>query len=614
MKENNSNSQFEIDNNSSVKFENLENFNQLDDLKQLLLHENNKKEENYDDYVDKVRLSKKIHGKKSEVLDIENIINKQNKHYNLNDILMLESTFYKQVPKNNQIQNPNTNTKNNTKNNSSLYNQTNNLSNKSNPLRLSKIKKNESIDSENENLIELDESFLDEFTGSKNFTEVQFNSLLMTIFQIMNCIIKSSLVQICYCMKTLGIIYGSMTIIIVAFFSLISLKLLMGVHERTKIKSYLSFSDRIFGKFGKFILLTLNFGSAYGNCLTFIKIFMKVIPIIINLSMVEKSEETYFIKITLGIILFFYCFKKDVSGIKKAAYYGFLGIILFFIFTILDFSYTIYKGQNLEKFRYLKIEDIFWGMDKRITAKLNSIACIILSFSFHIFTFSIYGCMGEISITEFNVTAAATIFICAIIYLLCGIIGFLLYYDEIYDSILDASKNKFLYVLLSLSNCLNVIMTFPITFAALKNYWCLLIEVFLTVLRNFYYYLFCCCQCIQNKKKKLEELKEIEVNNFFGNANSVMMPKFMEVIFVIILFISVFKFEEKVTEFKFIFGILGGLMGNTLSFIFPALFYLIIENHEHWYSLNNIISVFFVIIGFICMIACLTSTIIGVTE
>ena len=604
MKENNSNSHFEIDNDLNIQFENIDKFNKLDDLQQLLLNENKKKNDDYDDYVDKMRLSKKSNNKSDEINIIKNEQNQQNK---LNDIMMLESTFYKQVPKNNAILNSIKNIKNISKNN--LSNSQNNNSNKSNPDKNIKPKTLENSSSENDFL--LDDSFLDEFTGSKNFTENQFNSLIMTILQIMNCIIKSSLVQIAYCMKTLGMVYGSITIIIVAFLSLISLKLLMGVHERTKIKSYLLFSDRIFGKFGKFILLTLNFGSAYGNCLTFIKIFMKVIPNIINLPM-DQVEENNYIKLILGITLFFYCFKKDVSGIKKAAYYGFLGIILFFIFTILDFLNTVYKGEDIEKFRYLDIEDIIWGMDNRISAKLNSIACIILSFSFHIFTFSIYGCMGEISITEYNVTAAATIFICAIIYLLCGTMGFLLYYDEINDSILDASKNKFLYILLSLSNCLNVIMTFPITFAALKNYWCLLIEVFLTILRNFFYSIFSCCDCIKKRKEKLEELKSIEFNNFFGNEHSVMMPKFMEIIFVIILFISVFTFETKVTEFKVIFGILGGLMGNTLSFIFPALFYLIIENHEHWYSLNNIISFFFVIFGLISMIACITSTIIGV--
>ena len=449
MKENNS-LPLELENNSSVQFENLDNF-KLEDLQQLLLHENKNKEENYEDYVEKFRTSKKSNRKSSGDLDIESIINKQNKHYNLNDILKLESTFYKQVPKNNQMKNSNitTNSKNNSKNNSS--NNQNNNSNKSNLDKIIKVKNTETSNS-TENDVLLEESFLDEFTGNKDFTEIEFSSLIMTILQIMNCIIKSSLVQIAYCMKTLGIFYGTLTIIIVAFFSYISLKLLMGVHERTKIKSYLSYADRIFGKFGKFILLTLNFGSAYGNCLTFIKIFMKVIPIIINLPLIEKSKVDNFIKITLGIVLFFYCFKKDVSGIKKAAYYGFLGIILFFIFTIIDFTYTIYKGENLEKFRYLKMEDIIWGMNKNINAKLNSIACIILSFSFHIFTFSIYGCMGEISITEFNVTASATIFICAIIYLLCGIIGFLLYYDEIYDSILDASQNTLLNILLSLSN------------------------------------------------------------------------------------------------------------------------------------------------------------------
>jgi len=301
MKENNSNSHFEIDNDLNIQFENIDKFNKLDDLQQLLLNENKKKNDDYDDYVDKMRLSKKSNNKSDEINIIKNEQNQQNK---LNDIMMLESNFYKQVPKNNAILNSIKNIKNISKNN--LSNSQNNNSNKSNPDKNIKPKTLENSSSENDFL--LDDSFLDEFTGSKNFTENQFNSLIMTILQIMNCIIKSSLVQIAYCMKTLGMVYGSITIIIVAFLSLISLKLLMGVHERTKIKSYLLFSDRIFGKFGKFILLTLNFGSAYGNCLTFIKIFMKVIPNIINLPM-DQVEENNYIKLILGITLFFYCFK-----------------------------------------------------------------------------------------------------------------------------------------------------------------------------------------------------------------------------------------------------------------------------------------------------------------
>ena len=501
---------------------------------------------------------------------IDNLkINEQNdnKKFDLDEVMMLESPFYEV----------------------SHYNLNNirrqSLKVKKTQLNISKSKFN------------IEESFLNEFSGSKkNFTEIQFQSFGMTILQFINCIMKSSLVQIAYCMKTLGLIYGSLAITIIAYFSTVTLKLLMDTHKRTKIKNYLIFSDKVFGKFGKFIILSLNFGSAYGNCLTFIIIFSKVIPKILIISLGEISIPKSYLLLILGIILFLYCFKKDVSGIKKAAYYAFLGVIFFFIITIGDFFYSLKNKEIILKLDEMKNEEIFWGMEHNWYSKLTSISCIILSFSFHIFTFSIYGCMGEITIEEFNTTANGTIFICAIIYLICGIIGFLLYFDSLQDSILDAIGNKFLNTLLSLSNCIFVIMTFPITFAALKNYWILLIEVFLTKFRDFIYFIFGCCKCVKMKKKVLKDLKVIEVNNFFGNATSVMLPKFVEIIVVIVLFISVFYISTLDFEFKFIFGILGGLMGNTLSFIFPALFYLKIQNKESWHSKNNIIYTLFVYI------------------
>lgn len=219
--------------------------------------------------------------------------------------------------------------------------------------------------------------------------------------------------------------------------------------------------------------------------------------------------------------------------------------------------------------------------------------------------------MGEITIEEFNMTAIGTIFICAIIYLICGIIGFLLYYDSLYDSILDAIGNKFLNTLLSLSNCIFVIMTFPITFAALKNYWLLLIEVFLTKSRDFSFFIFGNLDCVKRKKNEIESLKFKEANNFFGNQSSVIIPSTLEFIVVLLLYISVFYFASVITKLTFIFGIVGGIMGNCLSFIFPALFYLKIDNKEKMLSKNNLISLFFVFLGILLMFLCVSSTIIG---
>ena len=515
---------------------------------------------NYEDFIDSFYDDKNVNANKMDV----------------DDIMMLQSTFYKvpKIPMNEEI-------------------------------TLSKIKQTMKFKKTNITFKDIEESFLNEFSGTKKaFVEVHFNSFIMTILQIINCIIKSSLVQMAYCMKTLGLVYGSFSIIIISFLSSLSLKLLMKTHEKTQIKNYLIFSEKLFGKFGKFIILNFNFGSAYGSCLTFIIIFNKVIPNILNISLGKKSitNNNIYLSLILGIILYIYCFKKDISGIKKAAYYAFLGIIFFFILTIIDFFYEIREEDIIINFQKLTLNDILWGMDNNWYTKLTSIACIILSFSFHIFTFSIYGCMGEISIYEFVITSTITIFICAAIYLICGICGFLLYYNNLNDSILDAIGDKFINSLLSMAFGINIIMTFPITFTGLKNYWILLIEVYFTKLRDFFYFCFSCFKCVKKRKKEILFLKKEEANNFFGNKASFILPKSLEYIAVLILFISVFYIATIFSKLKIIFGIVGGIMGNCLTFIFPALFYFFIDNDKWRITKYNLISIFFIIFGFLLLV------------
>ena len=534
----------------------------------------NNNELNYEDFVDSFQ---------------EEVVKFNSKNMDVEDVMMLESTFYEV----------------------SKLNINENLGK-----TLSKLKHTtKRFNKTNINLTILEESFLNEYSGTKkHFTEVHFNSFIMTILQMINCIIKSNLVQIAYCMKTLGLVFGTFSIIIIAFLSSLSLKLLMKAHEKTNIRNYLVFSERIFGKFGKFIILIFNFGSAYGTCLSFVIIISKVIPHVVNISFGEKTitNDNIFLYIVLGIVLYIYCFKKDVSGIKNAAYYAFLGIILFFILTIVDFFYSIREEDIIQTLQNLTIKDILWGMDDNVYSKLTSIACIILSFSFHIFTFSIYGCMGEITIYEFIITSTITIFLCATIYLICGIFGFLLYYNNLYDSIIDAIGDKFLNTLLSLSFCMNIIMTFPITFTGLKNYWILLFEVYLTKIRDFFYFCFGYFDWVKKRKMEIDSLKKQEANNFFGNKGSVILPKAIEYIIVLILFISVFYISTIFNQLKTIFGIIGGIMGNCLSFIFPALFYLIIDNKEKNTSKYNLISFFFLSLGILLLFLCVFSTIINI--
>jgi amino acid permease len=397
--------------------------------------------------------------------------------------------------------------------------------------------------------------------------------------------------------------------------SLLSLHLLLEVHKRTGERNYLVFSEKSFGKIGKILILFINFVSAYGSCWTFIIICLKVIPNILTLSFGHKNfSSDIFISIILGIILFFFCYQQDITGIKKAAFYGVVGIIFFFGFTIADFLYSIYneKGDNdllLEKYiinnHYFETDD----NEEVITA----ISIIILCYTYHSFTFSIYGCLGNITLKQFYTTATVSVSICTFIYLICGILGYLLYSDKIKDSILDGIGNGTLNSFLSLCNVANVIMTFPITFAAVKNYFLFIVEVVLTYLRNSFLFVFGCFSCVQKIKTNIQKKEKNDNKRFLGKSSSVSLPKYAELFLILGLYVSVFILANKYQELKIIFSILGGIMGNIFSFIFPALFYLCLGRKKNEiFSFNNIISGIFIIFGAITLITCSYSNLLSI--
>ena len=429
-----------------------------------------------------------------------------------------------------------------------------------------------------------------------------FDSLFKTILQIINVIIKYSLVQIAYCMKVLGIFWGPLTLVSISLLSLLSLHILLEVHKRTGERNYLIFSEKSFGKFGKISILVINFISSYGSCCLCIIICLKVIPKILTLSLGNKdySGNTY-ISLILALILFFFCFRKDVTGIKKAAQYGVFGIILFFIITIIDFLYSVYKrkdvnesivNQYIIKKNYFETEDIY--------EVITAISTIILCYTYHSFTFSIYGCLGNITLKQYFITASVTVFLCTFIYLICGVLGYLLYSDEIKDTILDGIGNDALNSLLSLCNVASVIMSFPISFSGLKNYFLFITESILTILRNLYFIIFGCFKCVKINKNSIKK----------KGKKGVKLNKYFEFFLVLVLYVSIFVIANIFQKLKIIFSVLGGIMGNIFSFIFPALFYIFLGRQKNeMFSLNIFISSFLIIFGAITLLTCLYSTI-----
>ena len=449
------------------------------------------------------------------------------------------------------------------------------------------------------------------------------DSVWLTVLQVINCMIKANLIQIANSMKILGIIWGPIVTCIIALMSLITLNMILEVNQITGQRSYLIFSEMMFGHFGSVVILICQFMSAFGGCLSYVVIFNKVVPNLLNFSLPTQtiSNETIF-SVLLGFSLYFYCYKQDVNVIKTAAKYAVFGILLFFIVTIIDFILAVTSQNrlvNLENWNKEKIHEILYGLNRsgqknRLSNLVSAIACIILSYSFHVF--SIYGCMGKISKKQFFMTTSISVLITTIIYLICGTIGYLLYYDELKDSILDCMHDNWSSSLLSIANVINVIMTFPITFAAVKSYFLLFVGIMITLLRDLFLWMFKCIpkvEQIRGRTSSERMTKVLRKSNNNNNKNLLMsgnplvkLPKFMEIILTTFMFVLVFYVATIYNELKKIFSLTGGVMGNILSFIFPSLFYLGFTQKKM--SKYGIISFFFIIFGFITMFICIAST------
>lgn len=453
------------------------------------------------------------------------------------------------------------------------------------------------------------------------------DSVWLTVLQVINCMIKANLIQIANSMKILGIIWGPIVICIIATMSLITLNMILEVNQITGQRSYLIFSEMMFGHFGSVVILICQFMSAFGGCLSYVVIFNKVVPNLLNFSLPTEniSNETIF-SLLLGFSLYFYCYKQDVNVIKTAAKYAVSGILLFFVVTIIDFIIAVTSQNrlvNIDNWNKETISEILYGLNRsgqknRLSNLVSAIACIILSYSFHVFTFSIYGCMGKISKKQFFMTTSISVLITTIIYLICGTIGYLLYYDELKDSILDCMHDNWSSSLLSIANVINVIMTFPITFAAVKNYFLLFVGIMITLLRDLFLWMFKCIPKVEQARGRTSSERITKVlrkshNNNNNNKSLLMsgnplmkLPKFMEIILTTFMFVLVFYVATIYNELKKIFSLTGGVMGNILSFIFPSMFYL--KFTEKKMSKYGIISFFFIIFGFITMLICIAST------
>ncbi|MCQ2817745.1 MAG: hypothetical protein MJ252_10815 [archaeon] len=426
-----------------------------------------------------------------------------------------------------------------------------------------------------------------------------FNSPLFSILQCINFTIKYTLIQTSLTFKILGIIGAPMAIVCVSLISFYSVYLLVKVKKFTNLRNYMNMAEKTFGLPGKLIMLIINFLTAYGHCLCYIIIFFKTVPRIVTVSIGSDFKgKQLSIVIVLGISLLFISHKKDLSGMKYLAYYGILGILGFLTVTIGDIIYVAHNGDKIidTEIKYLLG---FYSLEKTTGSQfikdiLTVICCLILSFNFHMYTLSFYDSMdGKKNNKLFFVITSISLFISTFIYLICGVIGYLVYSDTLLDSMLDAPGRSTTSNLLGMASLVYVSTLFPLTFNTLKHYFCFLLDILLKIFRRI-------INKIYTKHKKQKFFRDKDTSFHSGYLKS--LNGFTEFISVILLILSLFFIADKKPSIMTICSLLGGTVANLVSIIFPCIFFIFFSDQK-CLSTKNFFPIALLLVGLLIFTA-----------
>jgi len=302
------------------------------------------------------------------------------------------------------------------------------------------------------------------------FHSQTFKTIIFAIGQTVNSIIRYTFFNIPWCIASLGMFYGVLVTFLIGFMSMMSTYMLMKAHKATNELSYTTMALRWWGMKGKIFCMILNMVYSFGSCLSYIIISLNVTTNVLVHFMTQENYEDlsdYFILI-YGAILATFCFSNNVTSLRSSARMGFFAIIVIIILVFVRTMTASYKGLRFDSksFQYS-----FFGSGD-ITDVNQSISIIILSQSYHSYTFSIYECIDNPNLEKMMISSAIGILLSTTVYALVGCSLYLIFgsHTLLTDDMSTILRFTTLGSIICIAYVVSTLMTFPLSFFSLKNY------------------------------------------------------------------------------------------------------------------------------------------------
>ena len=419
---------------------------------------------------------------------------------------------------------------------------------------------------------------------NRNIKEEERRSIFSTMITIMKGMIGFGILNYPFAFKTLGFKYALISICIGGILLIFSVYFLLKTKDVTQRYGYSVYSKLSFGTSGTVIMMLTMICNCFFVCCIYFKLFGNILRTLLLIFIQDKGQfylKEEFLLIVVFFILLPLMFKKDISALSKFALIGIISIIIFICSLIIIFFFKLYNNE------IAPLKESQFEINGSFKEIFESSTAIINSFSFHSNVFPIYLPLKPRStLNMIKATSYATV-TTSFIYILTGILGFLIYRENINDFLLKYFINDILTYLKTnkimvcvliicevgffISTCLSM----PLLFFACKSHFFNLVRF------------------IKKKFSKKEKLTSGLIDN---KEKRNTLSSFGKNIVIIIIYSSMLILAITVEKIIIIDNIVGSTACNIVTFLAPATFYLKFGK-EKLYSIPKLMAILFLILG-----------------
>ena len=304
-----------------------------------------------------------------------------------------------------------------------------------------------------------DEEFLTEDdTLNPKYTKGD-TSFMGAFIQIGNTILGAGIISLPVVIRYLGFILGIIFILIIGVLTVYSCYLLLKAHQITRKRKYSTIAHAAMGGKGYLFTNIMIILNNFGLSCVYFRIVGDTIQNIVggyvskDSFLVTNWHNFLYIIIILAIMCFI-IWTEDFQKFEKTSFLGMVGIIIYCITLFILFIYKLVEGFK----PHHSLESYF--INGEYTNLLISLPSVFLSYSFQFNLFPIYsGLINRTHHEMIRVTEFSIIF-CLVLYVVTGVIGFLMYGNTLNDTILlaflldmqDENTNQVMKILLIIIN------------------------------------------------------------------------------------------------------------------------------------------------------------------